>query len=182
MKNININLSKDSVYTEPMHNILGINNIPRIHSYAINLRETEEFSKFNFKYIRFHDAPLENPGQQLVDISRIFPLFHADETKAENYFFLQTDDYMRSIENSDAEIDFRVGESIDHSENGRLIGCPPDIDKWARICRNIIAQYKIGENPPYSPPRNNAGGFVCQIPDLSKHRPPIRPPHSARDD
>ena len=145
MKNIKINLSKDSVYTEPMHNILGINNIPRIHSYAINLRETEEFSKFNFKYIRFHDAPLENPGQQLVDISRIFPLFHADETKAENYFFLQTDDYMRSIENSDAEIDFRVGETIDHSENGRLIGCPPDIDKWARICRNIIAHYKIGE-------------------------------------
>ena len=118
MKNININLSKDSVYTEPMHNILGINNIPRIHSYAINLRETEEFSKFNFKYIRFHDAPLENPGQKLVDISRIFPLFHADETKAENYFFLQTDDYMRSIENSDAEIQIypSISFCLDHKQ------------------------------------------------------------------
>ncbi|MBP3605189.1 MAG: hypothetical protein J6J66_01190 [Clostridia bacterium] len=129
----------------PMRDILGMNNVSRITSSVVTEREIPRFDALRLAHIRFHDAPLDNPGQKLLDISRIFPLFHLDEEDERNYFFLQTDDYMRSIAHSDAEIDFRLGETIDHSGNQRLIGVPADIEKWARICRRIIGHYKNGE-------------------------------------
>ena len=129
----------------PMRDILGMNNVSRITTSVVTEREIPRFDALRLAHIRFHDAPIDNPGQKLLDISRIFPLFHLDEEDERNYFFLQTDDYMRSIAHSDAEIDFRLGETIDHSGNQRLIGVPADIEKWARICRRIIGHYKNGE-------------------------------------
>ena len=130
---------------KPMRDILGICNTPRIRTKAILNFEKPYFDALHFRHIRYHDAPLENPGQQLIDIHRIFPLFHLDENDPRNYFFAQTDDYLAVVADSDAEIDFRLGETIDHSGNARLIGVPEDIDKWARVCRNIIGHYKNGE-------------------------------------
>lgn len=75
-----------------MRNILGINNIPRITNKKLFEHDTKRFEELNFAHIRFHDAPIENYGQQIIDIHRIFPLFHLDETKEENYIFAQTDD------------------------------------------------------------------------------------------
>ena len=95
--------------------------------------------------MRFHDAPIENSGHLLIDVSRIFPLFHLDENDSRNYRFAQTDDYLSPLQGRDIDIDFRMGETIDHSGNGRLIGVPEDLEKWARICRNIIGHYKNGE-------------------------------------
>ena len=129
----------------PMRDILGMNNVPRINTRAVLERDIPRFAALRLAHIRFHDAPIDNPSFGLVDISRIFPLFHADEEDERNYCFLQTDDYLRSIEHSDAEIDFRLGETIDHSGNYRRIGVPADIEKWARICRHIIGHYKNGE-------------------------------------
>lgn len=143
--NVTLQVYSDRLAANPMRNILGICNTPRITTLARKKFDTEKFAALNFKYIRFHDAPLENPGQQLIDIHRIFPLFHADETDPRNYFFGQTDDYLAAIPENDAEIDFRLGETIDHSLNARLIGAPADMEKWARICRNIIGHYKNGE-------------------------------------
>ena len=140
-----ITVNPERLSEKPMRNILGMNNIPRISTVARYEAEAPMYEKLNLSHIRFHDAPLENPSFELIDISRIFPLFHADENDARNYCFEQTDDYMKFLVGKGAEIDFRLGETIDHSGYGRKVKAPADADKWARICRNIIAHYKAGE-------------------------------------
>ena len=145
MKTVSINLSKNTLHAKPIRNILGINNLPLVNSARFYSTDKARFDALNFRYVRFHDSALENPGMQLVDISKIFPLFHLDETREENYFFKQTDLYMKSLADSDTEVDFRLGETIDHSRSFAFVNVPTDIDKWARICRNIIGHYKNGE-------------------------------------
>ena len=145
MKAVNISVFKQKKAEKPMRNILGMNNLPKISRKKSFAREKEYYDALHPGHIRFHDAQIENPTQRIVDIHSLFPLFHADETKEENYTFQQTDDYMQSIVGCDAEIDFRLGETIDHSGFERLVAAPTDIDKWARICRNIIGHYKNGE-------------------------------------
>ena len=140
-----IKINKHKLSEKPMRNILGMNNLPKINDKGVFDLISERYTKLNLNHIRFHDAPLDNPGFNLVDISRIFPLFHVDESDEQNYCFEQTDDYMRFIENSSAEVDFRLGETIDHSGYYRLVKAPEDPDKWARVCRNIIGHYKNGE-------------------------------------
>ena len=140
-----ITVKPDARSARPMRDILGMNNLPRISTRAGFEKELPRFEALRLAHIRFHDAPIDNPAQKLVDVSRIFPLFHLDETDERNYFFLQTDDYMTPLAHSDAEIDFRLGETIDHSGYQRLVGAPADIEKWARICRHIIGHYKNGE-------------------------------------
>lgn len=144
MKNVKITIN-GAASEKPMRNILGMNNLPRIFHFQLKEQDQKLFDALNLKHVRFHDAPIENPSQLIIDVSRIFPLFHQDETDSRNYFFLQTDDYVSQLEGKDINIDFRIGETIDHSKNARLIGAPADIDKWARVCRNIIAHYKNGE-------------------------------------
>lgn len=142
---IAIRLNPELKAEKPMRNILGINNSPRITSQECKAEDFAAFDALNFRYIRYHDAPLENPGMYLMDIHAIFPLFHLDETDPKNYRFAQTDDYLQVIAQTGAKIDFRLGETIDHSGNARLIDVPEDIEKWARICRNIVGHYKNGE-------------------------------------
>ena len=93
---------------------------------------------------RFHDAALENPGIQLVDVSRIFPLMSADADKPENYDFRATDDYLKQVVETGAEIDFRLGESIEHSKRKYYVNDPVDYEKWADICCHIIRHYNEG--------------------------------------
>ena len=100
--------------------------------------------KLEIPHYRFHDASLENPGISLVDVSRVFPLFHADPDKPENYNFKPTDDYLKSVVESGAEIEFRLGESIENSRHVYRVNPPQDNEKWADICCHIIRHYNEG--------------------------------------
>lgn len=100
--------------------------------------------KLEIPIFRFHDAALENPGYQLVDISRVFPLFHADADDPRNYNFKATDDYLRQCVDMGAAIEFRLGESIEHGVNKYAVNPPPDFEKWADICCHIIRHYNEG--------------------------------------
>lgn len=140
MERSNISLFPAKKCDRPMKNVLGMNNLPRM----VAEYHRPYFDALDIGHIRFHDAALENPARQLVDISRIFPLFHLDESKAENYFFTDTDNYFSYITNN-AEIEFKLGECIDHTKFKIAIGAPADIDKWARVCRNVVGHYKNGE-------------------------------------
>ena len=100
--------------------------------------------KLEIPYYRFHDASLENPGIELVDVCRIFPLFHADADDPRNYDFRATDDYLRQVVDAGAEIEFRLGESIEHSKNQYFVHPPKDYGKWAEICVHIIRHYNEG--------------------------------------
>jgi len=93
---------------------------------------------------RFHDAPLDNPGLQLVDVSRIFPLFHLDADDPRNYDFRATDDLLRKVHDAGVEIEFRLGESIEHSRKHYYVKPPSDFAKWADICVHIVRHYNEG--------------------------------------
>ena len=91
-----------------------------------------------------HDDALLNPGYALVDVSRIFPLFHLDADDPRNYNFKPTDDYIRPLIEAGIEIDFRLGEAIEHSDNLYRVHPPADFEKWADICSHIIRHYNEG--------------------------------------
>lgn len=131
---------------KPLRNILGMNNQPLIEIRAKFLKQKPWWEDLHLRHIRHHDAALDNPGIPLVDVSRIFPLFHLDENDPQNYRFGPTDDFFSTVSELNQEIDFRLGESIDHSGFSWFIQPPADVEKWARICRNIVAHYKNGEN------------------------------------
>ena len=94
---------------------------------------------------RFHDAVLDNPGMQLIDVSRVFPLFHLDPDDERNYDFKATDDLLRKVKEAGVEIEYRLGESIEH-QSGRRYNCmiPGDMEKWAEICAHIVRHYNEG--------------------------------------
>ncbi len=160
MNQVNIELHPEQS-VGAMRNILGMCNSPMV-SYVKRSEKQEELRKLglndsyirkqnmqqkcfrdlNLRCVRHHDASLENPSFDLVDISRIFPIFSLDENDPANYVFADTDDYFECLKGQ--EIEFRLGETIDHSGNSRRVGTPADFEKWARIGLNIIRHYKDG--------------------------------------
>ena len=104
----------------------------------------DQVAALKIPYYRQHDAVLENPGLRLVDVSRIFPLFHADADDPRNYDFRATDDYLSAAVREGAELEFRLGESIEHSPRQYAVNPPPDFGKWADICVHIIRHYNEG--------------------------------------
>lgn len=93
---------------------------------------------------RFHDVVSENAGIELVDVSRIFPLFHLDENDPRNYNFAPTDLYLQRAREFGGRLEFRFGEQIEHQRVQFQVRPPADIGKWARICLQIARHYNSG--------------------------------------
>ena len=93
---------------------------------------------------RFHDVVSENPGIDIVDVSRIFPLFHLDENDPRNYNFAPTDLYLQRARELGGRLEFRFGEQIEHQRVQFKVRPPADIAKWARICLQIARHYNSG--------------------------------------
>ena len=146
MNSINLTLNLNNENTAQMRDILGINNTPRIPSSSYTEENKKIFDRLSFSYIRHHDASLENSSQQIIDVSRVFPLFHLDETDYRNYYFEDTDNYFSVVKDSDAEWEIRLGETIDHSGFYTRVNMPSDAKKWASICLNIVKHYKEEKN------------------------------------
>jgi len=74
----------------------GIINAVKLTQYG-NPHVCAEYAALEPPYVRYHDAALTNPGAAVMDISRIFPLFHLDEDDPRNYDFRPTTRCMRSL-------------------------------------------------------------------------------------
>lgn len=144
-KNRNVNFS---FYPEkklaPFRNILGMNNSPRISNKAGCEQEKILFKRLAPQRVRHHDAALFDPGFALIDVSRIFPLFHADHNDPANYDFAPTDFYLQQVMDCGCPIEFRFGECIEHSAFQFRVKPPSDMNKWAEICVNILRHYNEG--------------------------------------
>jgi xylan 1,4-beta-xylosidase len=79
-----------------------------------------------------------------VDIQTIFHDLRDDPSKAENYDFRQTDDYMTTVINTGAEIIYRLGNTIEWEKRKFYIDPPEDYKKWVAICCGIIRHYNEG--------------------------------------
>ena len=109
-----------------------------------------------FKYARTHDWALVNPNQRVCDYFHIFPLMHLDAKDPKNYHFGPTDYLMRRTrEETDLDVFFRLGTSIEHS--GKQVHfnstIPEDFDKMAEIFAATVRHYN----------RNWANGFQWGI-------------------
>lgn len=96
-----------------------------------------------FPTIRLHDCLFY--CWDVVDTPSIFPLFHLDVQDPRNYRFAKTDAYIQSILDCGSKIVYRLGVSIQNHKKFHFdTDPPPDYDKWADICINIIRHYNEG--------------------------------------
>ena len=136
MSIINVNLNEVLGKIKPLH---GIENSPVVYGSHDNIRL---WKKAGFPFARLHDT--DYPRGPVVDIPRIFPDFNADESDPKNYRFPNTDAVIEGIVECGAETIYRLGTSIEHTRQKIDTVVPADMDKWARICVNIIRHYNEG--------------------------------------
>jgi len=123
----------------------GINNGPPVyHNRYPQKNLIEPMKALWIPMIRFHDASLVDDGIQLVDVTRVFPLFHADPDDPRNYLFTETDDYIAQCIATGSAIEYRLGETIEHTLKQYRVHPPADFEKWADICCHIIRHYNEG--------------------------------------
>ena len=106
--------------------------------------QRKDFKKLEIPLTRLHDAPLTNTGMRLVDVHQIFGNWNADPEDADNYYFDQTDEYIRRMVEDGCPIMYRLGTSIEHCLPHYYAFPPKDFGKWIRICLHIIRHYNEG--------------------------------------
>ncbi|TNJ66954.1 hypothetical protein FE784_07060 [Paenibacillus hemerocallicola] len=124
----------------PLKRLHGVNNGPVCYGSLLDV--TPYYEKAGFPLIRLHDTNWPNPGE--VDIHTIFRDFSRDADDPASYDFSRTDEYIRSVLATGAKIVYRLGESIEHTKVKYYVHPPADMEKWARICVNIIRHYNEG--------------------------------------
>ena len=97
-----------------------------------------------FSTVRLHDCPWDNNGQRLVDVHQIFGNLNADPADPSNYYFAPTDDYLQRIVESGPKLIYRLGSTIEHTQNHYFTGPPADPEHYAEICAGIIRHYNKG--------------------------------------
>lgn len=93
--------------------------------------------------VRLHDAPFN--AHDTVDLHFLFPDPSADPDDPANYSFRLTDNYLKTLRATGADLYFRLGESIEHQP--QLTWNDPR--RWkpetlAQVCANIVRHYNQG--------------------------------------
>lgn len=122
----------------------GGNLGPKIHGRKHSAATEKPFADLRIPLTVLHDAPLDNPGCRLVDIQHIFGNFRADSSDPDNYYFDQTDDYIRNILDCGTQVLYRLGTSIEHSIKNYYTFPPEDFNKWVDVALHIIRHYNNG--------------------------------------
>ncbi|MGI6744346.1 MAG: GH39 family glycosyl hydrolase [Eubacteriales bacterium] len=102
------------------------------------------FAEANIPYSRLHDIEGNLGGGEYADIHNIFPIWELDENDPRSYTFAYTDEYIKAIVEAGGEPFYRLGETIDHGYFKGWVRPPRDMEKWARICANIVRHYNEG--------------------------------------
>ena len=84
-----VDFEKTDGYVKQLNGLCNTAGISRLGDPELD--ELEAFKELDIPLTHFHDDALVNPGYALVDVSRIFPLFRADENDPLNYDFAPTD-------------------------------------------------------------------------------------------
>jgi xylan 1,4-beta-xylosidase len=76
---------------------------------------------------------------QSSDAGQIFPDWKADPEKPESYHFAASDKFIQAIQESGAEVYYRIGRSFGADYTGL-----PDFDKFAAVVKHIALHYNQG--------------------------------------
>lgn len=140
-----IAISVDSAKTNGViRKLNGGNMAPPLFAERAGMNLRDSYQALNLAVARIHDAPWDNPNMKIADIPMIFANFHADADDPRNYFFDQTDDYLRTCIEGGTPVFYQLGSTIEHSMKHYFINPPPDTRKWIDICAHIIRHYTQG--------------------------------------
>ncbi|MBR6371855.1 MAG: hypothetical protein IKS20_01610 [Victivallales bacterium] len=123
--------------------LYGVNLGPNISNQS-NKDYNPYYKKLGASSMRPHDAALANPGCRIVDTIFLFPLEHLDPKVPENYYFDQTDYYLKNTMDQGSEIYYRLGVSIDHAKVKFTALAPKDFNHYAEVCAGIVRHYNHG--------------------------------------
>lgn len=124
----------------PLKRLHGVNNGPVCYGSLLDV--TSYYQQAGIPLVRLHDTNWPNPGE--VDIHTIFRDFDKNVDDPSSYDFSRTDTYIASVLATGTKIVYRLGESIEHTAVKYHVHPPQDMEKWARICVNIIRHYNQG--------------------------------------
>ncbi len=79
---------------------------------------TSRFKEAAIPNCRLHDVVWS--GARVVDIPLVFPLQHLDPADPKNYLFARTDEYIQGIISAGAQVVYRLGTSVEHSEKNTM--------------------------------------------------------------
>ncbi len=144
-----LTVTPDNCLGDIKRNVNGVNNGPPLYLIGAHKGSTGNGMKWRYRnlkasYARMHDDPLISPGSRIVDFDKIFANAKADAQNPDNYYFAQTDDYIRGIRDCGTDIVYRLGPTIEHTTGQYFAHEPEDYDKWADVCINIIRHYNHG--------------------------------------
>lgn len=142
MNRIKIDLNITAGKIKPMH---AVNNGP-FSGNSAGRTNYDTYKALKIPYARNHDASLSEcyGSQHLVDIHCVFPDFSKDVDDVNAYDFTLTDEYTKNVIAADSKNFYRLGSSIEHWVKKYGTVMPPDFEKWAKICENVIRHYNEG--------------------------------------
>ena len=135
MRNISVNFAKPVRPVGMMH---GMNNGPYMHQGDFG----PEYDEAGIPFVRFHET--HSKTTKCVEIPHIFRDWDADENDPNNYFFATTDKVIAEALKHGITIMYRLGMGTEATKPLLFCTMPPDPQKWARICVNIIRHYTDG--------------------------------------
>lgn len=118
----------------------GVNNGPVTYGSLVDV--SHHYTELRLPLVRIHDPNW--PHAREVDIYVVFPDPDADPDDPASYDFTRTDEYLRGIRETGAEVMYRLGVSIEHTRDKVHIHPPADPERWARICLGIVNHYNHG--------------------------------------
>ena len=117
---------------------------PRSSKRAIH-NDDNAIKALGMEFTRTHDWALVNAGQRIIDWHFIFPLEHLDATDPANYVFGPTDHIIELARNAGLKIFYRLGTSIEHTEEAHFNACvPKDFAKVAEVFAGTVRHYNKG--------------------------------------
>lgn len=137
MADITVKLNESNGTFKKLH---GVNNGPVTYGSLVNV--TKYYQKVEIPLVRLHDPNWPHPRE--IDIHHIFPDMNKDPLDPANYDFSTSDEYMRTVVNTGADVLVRLGESIEHTDKKYFVHPPQDYQKWAEVCIQIIRHYNEG--------------------------------------
>ena len=122
----------------PVGMMHGMNNGPFMHQGDFG----PEYDEAGIPFVRFHET--QSPTTKCIEVPFIFRDFDADENDEKNYFFGATDKVITEAVKHGITVMYRLGMGTESTRPRLFSDIPPDPQKWARICVNIIRHYNEG--------------------------------------
>jgi xylan 1,4-beta-xylosidase len=103
---------------------------------------TRFYKELGIRYVRLHDVPYTYDDAS--DVNYVFPHWDADPDNPANYEFGQTDFHLAAISSLGIKVINRLGYSIDYRTPVSHATPPPSYERFAAICKRIIAHHNEG--------------------------------------